>query len=204
MAEYISLQTTFILIWMFWSLNCNINGHHRKYFSVDIAFYNYYVQMYSEPIISSVVKNSKNWIFFRDLVDRGSHWCFVIFTGKQLCQGLFLSCNFIIKETLAQGFSCEFCKTFKDTFLTDLHWMTTSILQQLPAFYFAIIYSWQLSSSEKSLSGEKNCHLDLFSFSLTNPGLPCQLRKAYAILWTANCFVGSETPKHWFWPTLKL
>ena len=41
---------------------------------------------------------------------------FAIFTRKHLCQSLFLSCNFIKKETLAQGFSCEFCKIFKNTF----------------------------------------------------------------------------------------
>ena len=28
------------------------------------------------------------------------------------------------------------------------------------------------------------------------PVLPCQLRKAYAVFWAANRFVGSETPKH--------
>ena len=33
--------------------------------------------------------------------------------------------------------------------------MNTSILQQLLALYFATLYSWQLSSSEKSLVGEK-------------------------------------------------
>ena len=33
--------------------------------------------------------------------------------------------------------------------------MTASILQQLLALCFAIIYSWQLSSSEKTLFGEK-------------------------------------------------
>ena len=44
-VEYISLQTVFILIYMFLSLNCNMNEHHRNYFSVDIAFYNYYVTM---------------------------------------------------------------------------------------------------------------------------------------------------------------
>ena len=35
--------------------------------------------------------------------------------------------------------------------------MTASILNQLLALYFPIIYSWQLSSSEKSLVG-KNVH----------------------------------------------
>ena len=71
---------------------------------------------------------------------------FAIFAGKHLCQILFLSCNFIKNETLAQGFSCEFCKIFK-SFFTEHLW----ILQQLLALNFAIIYSWQLSSSEKSL-----------------------------------------------------
>ena len=33
--------------------------------------------------------------------------------------------------------------------------MSASILQQLLALYFAIVYSWQLSSSEKSLSRKK-------------------------------------------------
>ena len=79
---------------------------------------------------------------------------FAIFKGKYLCQSLFLSRNFI-KETLAHRFPCEFCKIFKNTFFTEHLWMTTSILQQLLALYFAIIYSWQLSSSEKSLVGKK-------------------------------------------------
>ena len=37
---------------------------------------------------------------------------FAKFTGKHLCQSLFFK-----KETLAQMFSCEFCKIFKSTFL---------------------------------------------------------------------------------------
>ena len=36
-VEYISLQTVFILIQLFSDLNCNMNGHHHEYFSVDIA-----------------------------------------------------------------------------------------------------------------------------------------------------------------------
>ena len=36
--RYTSLKTVFILIQMFLSLTCNMNGHHHKYFSVDIAF----------------------------------------------------------------------------------------------------------------------------------------------------------------------
>ena len=71
------------------------------------------------------------------------------------------------------------------------------------AFYFAIIFNWHLSSSEKSLVGKKihPIYLNIslffqFSFSLTNVCLPCQLRKAYAVLWAANRFVGSETSKN--------
>ena len=85
--------------------------------------------------------------------------------------------------------------------------MTASVLQQLLALYFSIIYSWQLSSSEKILLGKKihpfisrvlQIHISftlmLFSFSLTNAWLTCRLRKSYAVLWAGNHFVGSESP----------
>ena len=55
------------------------------------------------------------------------------FTGKHLYQNLFFNkvadlevCNFIKKETLAQAFSCEFCKISKDTFFTEQLWTTVS------------------------------------------------------------------------------
>ena len=101
------------------------------------AFYNFYVTMLREPIISSVVKNSWNWNFanFRDFnFTRGSHRrCsvlknFTIFTGKCLCQSLFLSCNFTKIEALAKGFSCEFYKIFESKFFKKHLWMTASIL----------------------------------------------------------------------------
>ena len=73
--------------------------------------------------------------------------------------------------------------------------MTASVLQQLLALYFSIIYSWLLSSSEKTLLGKKihpfisrvlQIHISftqmLFSFSLTNAWLTCPLRKSYAVL----------------------
>ena len=44
---------------------------------------------------------------------------FAKFTGKNLCQGLFLNkvaCNFIKKETLVRVFSCEFWEFSKNTF----------------------------------------------------------------------------------------
>ena len=72
-------------------------------YSVDIAFYNYYVTMQREPMISSVVKNDWNWNFanFRDLV--------LILPEAATGGVLLLSCNFIKKETMAQEFSCNFC-----------------------------------------------------------------------------------------------
>ena len=121
---------------------------------------------------------------------------FSIFTRKDLCQSLFLSCNFIKKETLAQGFFCEFCKIFKNTFFTEHLWMTASILQQFLALYFAILYSWQLWNSEKSFVGKKLIYLKDFTDLEFFFYLPCRLRKAYAVLWAANRFVGSEKPKH--------
>ena len=120
---------------------------------------------------------------------------FAIFTEKHLCQSLFLCCNFIKNETLAQEFSCEFCKIFKIIFFHRTPLDDCFYLQKLLALYFAIIYSWQLSSSEKSFSREKQFiyvsqgfyrfrflffHFFSFcSFCLTNTCLPCQLRKAY-------------------------
>ena len=70
--------------------------------------------------------------------------------------------------------------------------MSASVLQQLMTLYFTIIYKCLLLSSEKSLVEKKSSiylkdfkYLDffsLFSFSLTNTCLPCQLREAYAVL----------------------
>ena len=41
------------------------------------------------------------------------------------------ACNFIKKETLAQVFSCEFCKIFKNTFFTEQLWTTDSAMRTL-------------------------------------------------------------------------
>ena len=52
----------------------------------------------------------------------GALTSFATFTGKQLCQSLFISCNFIENKTLKQGF--EFCKIFKKPFLKNTtRWM---------------------------------------------------------------------------------
>ena len=52
--------------------------------------------------------------------------CSTKFTGKHLCQRLFLkkrlwpqACNFIKKETLVQVISCEFCEISKNIFFTE-------------------------------------------------------------------------------------
>ena len=61
------------------------------------------------------------------------------FAGKCLCQSPFFNkvaclprtsaCNFIIKETLVQVFSCKFCKISKNTcFAEHFLQMTASIL----------------------------------------------------------------------------
>ena len=86
--------------------------------------------------------------------------------------------------------------------------MTASVLKQSLALYFPTICSWQLWSSEKSLVGKKvhpyilkilqisitEIFFFFFSFTLTNACYPCRLRPA--VLWAANRFVGSETPKY--------
>ena len=48
-------------------------------------------------------------------------------TRGVLCKKVFLECNFIKKETLAQVFSCEFCEISKNTFFTEHVWATASI-----------------------------------------------------------------------------
>ena len=56
------------------------------------------------------------------------------FTGKHLCQSLFLiklACNFVMKEALAQVFSCEFCEISKNTFFTEHLWETASDVTSL-------------------------------------------------------------------------
>ena len=62
---------------------------------------------------------------------------FAKFTGKHLCQSLFLinlqarACNFIKKETLAQVFSGEVCKIYKNIFFTEHLWTTASEIESL-------------------------------------------------------------------------
>ena len=105
------------------------------------------------------------------------------------------------KRLWHRGFPVNFARFFRTNFLRNTPgWLL---------LYFAIMYSWQLSSNEKSLAWKKFVHIFhrfyrfrfllhiyFFSFSLTNTFLPCWLRKAYAVIWASNRCVGSETPKH--------
>ena len=130
-----------------------------------------------------------HFAYFRDLV----LILVEVFFGKKCSQKFrhihkrasFLSCNFIKNKTLAQRFSCGFWKIFKNTFFTEHLWT------ELLALYFGIIYSWQLSSNEKSIVREKVIHMSkrfyrftftylfiylfisFFSLLLTNTCLPC-------------------------------
>ena len=87
-----------------------------------------------------------------------------------MCQSIFSYCNFIKKEILTQeGFPLNLARCLGVPFLQNI------------SGWLLLFYS--------------SCRLyTLFLFSLTNTCLPCQLRKAYAVLWAANRFVGLETP----------
>ena len=60
--------------------------------------------------------NSRPEVFYKTVVLTN----FTKFSGKHLCQSLFLNkvvpATLLKKETLAQVFSCEFCEIFKNTF----------------------------------------------------------------------------------------
>ena len=51
---------------------------------------------------------------------------FAKFTGKHLCQSLFLNKVAGLKETVAHVLSCEFCKISKNTFFEEYVWSTAS------------------------------------------------------------------------------
>ena len=86
-------------------------------------------------------RDVRNQFWFKSLNDRSSRpevFCkkivlrnFTKFTGKHLCQSLFIkseACNFIKKETLAQVCPCEFCEISKNTFFIEHLWATASVV----------------------------------------------------------------------------
>ena len=71
---------------------------------------------------------------------------FAKFTGKHLCQSLFLNivaglrpATLLKKETLAQVFSCEFCEFSKNTFFTKHLWWL--LLSRTFTFY---LVAWRV------------------------------------------------------------
>ena len=110
----------------------------------------------------SLTNNYKSWIIFLSIskifralpkgfsseaATRGVLWKrflrnFAKFTGKNLHQSLFfnrvadLAYNFIKKETLAQVFSCEFCKTSKNILFTEHLRTTASVALSIISFLF--------------------------------------------------------------------
>ena len=66
-----------------------------------------YWLIFIKPNVESFSSISKNWEVQRELHSK--------FTRKHLCQGL----SFNVNGTLAQVFSCEFCKISKNSFFTE-------------------------------------------------------------------------------------
>ena len=85
----------------------------------------------------------------RRSIEKGVLKNFAKFTGKRLCQSLFLIklqasvYNFFKKETLAQIFSCEFCETFKSIIFTE-HLRATASETSIMKFFVKIFNDYQL------------------------------------------------------------
>ena len=81
---------------------------------------------------SHIIRSSRPEVFCK----RGVLSNFTKFTGKHLCQSLFLNkfpglrpATLLKKETLAQVYSCEFCEISKNTFFIEhLWWLLLHIL----------------------------------------------------------------------------
>ena len=101
------------------------------------------------------------------LYKKGVLRTFAKFTGKHLCQCLFLmklqakACNFIKKETLAQVFSCEFWESFKNTF---------SYRTALSTFSYSGCFWNEETSSIHSLKKRKVLSI-VFFMTMFNPKL---------------------------------
>ena len=98
--------------------------------------------------------------------------------------------NSIRKDTLAQGFYCEFRKIFRNTFFTVPLWITASILQREKN---SSVYLKDFTDLDFFLF---IFYFFIYFFSFSKCLFTFELRKAFAVLWAANRFVGSETHKH--------
>ena len=72
---------------------------------------------------------------------------FTKFTGRHLRQSLYFNKDFIKIETLAQVFSCEFCKISKNIFFTEYVWATASTFDCYWTFF--LLPSWLIHISFK-------------------------------------------------------
>ena len=64
-------------------------------------------------------------------------------------------CNFIKKETLAQVFSCEVCKNFKNTFFTEQLWTTASKIWICVFLQLHSQTMWQIDSKNRSYTKDQ-------------------------------------------------
>ena len=120
--------------------------------------------------------------------------------------------NHCWKETLEHGFFCGFCKVFKNIYFIKHLWMTASILQQLLALYFAIIYSWQLSIIERSFGKKFHPYISrnvyiFFAFFVFliffDKFLPVTQSVCCCTLSIQPFCRSGDTQTQWFWPILK-
>ena len=85
------------------------------------------------------------------------------------------ACNFIIKETLVQVFSCEFYEIFKDTFLHNtwdncFYLFVFVCILLLRPLLFPVRRGWKWALIFE-------CKVDQFDFTVWMPFLPSKLRK---------------------------
>ena len=97
-----------------WAKQTVGNSKHFKWYKIH--------QHYFLQSISNIIRNSHQKCSMKKGVLRN----FTKFTGKHLCQSLFLIR--LQKETLAQVFSCNFCEISWNTFFTEPLWTTASVL----------------------------------------------------------------------------
>ena len=99
---------------------------------------------------------------------------FTKFSGKHLSQNLFLeSCrptfNFIKKETLAQVFSCKFCKTFKNNFFIEHLWWF-----QLSSGYLQTLFQLKIEILNSKISQRLRTQLNIYDGSSSQKQLSFQ------------------------------
>ena len=110
-------------------------------------------------------------------LDRSSHpevFCkkgvlkkFAKFTGKHLCQSLFLKSNFIKKETLAQAFSCEFYEISKNNFFKERLQCSYLSGNKYAQFRMQVVPNLFHNGRRKIIFLLKKCSCSEFQISMT-------------------------------------